>query len=563
MEFMDLIEIPRVDNVKYCKMLIDEQKQMMNQFCDGSLCLTSHHLIFSPKEKVNQEIWIQHSLIDLLEPKIRETKFQVVLKLKNFQMYLIDFPGLYACQSITKSLSALSNITSENMRFPFFYSPSFKLSENGWDLYSTKIDFDNTFGKEDSCEWRLSDVNEKYNVCNTYSKKVVVPKNITDAMLIKSSQFRSGGRFPVLSYYHKPTKSFMMRCGQPLLGSSKKRCKEDETILKSPLQIGKKGYIFDLRDFNTMKNAKSKGGGYETEACYPLWTRINKHCERFDSLHQSLSKFIDACCGDYNSAASNIDKWLSKLESSNWFNNIRQILHVAVCISDEMHNKNGCVLVHGSDGTDNTLIITSLVQLILNPKCRTIKGFEMLIEKEWLHAGHPFFYRNFKSAYGNTSQKSEGPVFLLFLECTKQLMDQFCLSFEFNEDFLILLFDNSYASEFGTFLGLCELDREKLFLSSRTTSLWSYINHSDNLNNYKNPLYEKNLNVLWPSLFSQSINLWSNLYMRFQRDDEPFKEAKSEILQVISDNEEAHKKVEKIRAELISLRKEAESKGVL
>jgi hypothetical protein len=94
-----------------------------------------------------------------------------------------------------------------------------------------------------------------------------------------------------------------MRCSQPVLGSKgKDRCKEDEALLKAALQVGKKGYIFDLRDVNTMKAAVSRGGGYETEANYSLWTRINRNCERFDQLHQSLCKLVDACCGDFNSA---------------------------------------------------------------------------------------------------------------------------------------------------------------------------------------------------------------------------------------------------------------------
>ena len=32
------------------------------------------------------------------------------------------------------------------------------------------------------------------------------------------------------------------------------------------------------------------------------------------------------------------------------------------------------VLVHGSDGMDSTLQVSSLAQLILNPDCRTIRG---------------------------------------------------------------------------------------------------------------------------------------------------------------------------------------------
>ena len=111
MEFMDLIEIPRVDNVKYYQLYSDEKHQRTNSFIDCSLCLTSHHLIFSAKEKSNKEVWIQHSLIDSLDSKVRETKFQIVLKCKDFKMFLVDFPSLYSCQSITKSLEALSNIS--------------------------------------------------------------------------------------------------------------------------------------------------------------------------------------------------------------------------------------------------------------------------------------------------------------------------------------------------------------------------------------------------------------------------------------------------------------------
>ena len=166
MEFMDLIEIPRVDNVKYCKILIDDQKQLVNQFIDGSLCLTSHHLIFSPKEKANKEIWIQHNLIDQLELKNKETKYQIILKCKDFQQYLVDFPSSYACLSIHRSLEALSNITSENMKLPFFYQLSFKPDTDGWSFYSIEKVFESFFGScsDSSCEWRISDVNKDYNV---------------------------------------------------------------------------------------------------------------------------------------------------------------------------------------------------------------------------------------------------------------------------------------------------------------------------------------------------------------------------------------------------------------
>ena len=43
-------------------------------------------------------------------------------------------------------------------------------------------------------------------ICPTYPKVNIVPKAVEDSIIKASSQFRAGGRFPVLSYYHKKTK---------------------------------------------------------------------------------------------------------------------------------------------------------------------------------------------------------------------------------------------------------------------------------------------------------------------------------------------------------------------
>jgi myotubularin-related protein 9 len=86
-----------------------------------------------------------------------------------------------------------------------------------------------------------------------------------------------------------------------------------------------------------------------------------------------------------------------------------------------MCNKDSCILVHGWDGSDNTLVVTSLVHVLLNPEYRTMRGFETLVEKEWLHAGHPFSRRCSKSAFGSSAARQEGPIFLLFLDCVRQV----------------------------------------------------------------------------------------------------------------------------------------------
>ena len=83
-------------------------------------------------------------------------------------------------------------------------------------------------------------------------------------------------------------------------------------------------------------------------------------------------------------------------------------------------------MVHGSEGLDVTLAVTSLAQVILNPDCRTVRGFEALIEREWLQGGHPFWSRTSKGPFNDsvaTKSKTYAPTFILFLDCLWQVVN--------------------------------------------------------------------------------------------------------------------------------------------
>ena len=82
-------------------------------------------------------------------------------------------------------------------------------------------------------------------------------------------------------------------------------------------------------------------------------------------------------------------------------------------------------MVHGSEGVDVTLAVTSLAQVILNPDCRTVRGLEALIEREWLQGGHPFWSRTSKGPFNDsvaTKSKTFAPTFILFLDCLWQVI---------------------------------------------------------------------------------------------------------------------------------------------
>ena len=263
---------------------------------------------------------------------------------------------------------------------------------------------------------------------------------------------------------------------------------------------------------------------------------------------------MEAC----NDTGCSSDKWLSRLENSGWLSFVLNALNAACVVAQCLDQDGSPVLVHGGKGLDTTLIVTSLVQIILNPDCRTIRGLQALIEREWLHAGHPFQTRHQHSCYTPSHQrrKSSSATFVLFLDCIHQLHAQFPCSFEFDTRLLATLFEHSYYSQYGTFLGDCERERVQLGVFKRTTSLWSHMNRPDVMSSFLNPLYEPNSSVIWPSVAPISICMWSDLYLRWVIDQTPAKNKLKQISELISDEKELRSHTNKLHKQLSDLKKE-------
>lgn len=159
------------------------------------------------------------------------------------------------------------------------------------------------------------------------------------------------------------------------------------------------------------------------------------------------------------------------------------------------------VVVHCSDGWDRTAQVCSVSSILLNPYYRTITGFQMLIEKDWLSFGHKFTDR---CGHMKGDSKEVSPIFTQFLDCTFQMMQQHTDGFEFNERFLLLIHDHVLSCQYGTFVGNCEKERLRLKLSETTYSLWAHL--SRNLYEYINPLYGPGVcDIICPNLSPQSI----------------------------------------------------------
>ncbi|XP_056649054.1 myotubularin-related protein 9 [Diorhabda sublineata] len=546
MEFIEMIKTPKLDGVIL--------HSPLESPIDCRLCITGHHLIISSKKEDAQELWLLHQSIDSVEKKVSGNNTaqyggSILLKCKDFRILQLDIPYPEDFQNVLISIQRLSNLEKPELLYPFFYRPMYSILEDGHTLFDLEIEFTKLIAGD---EWRVSHVNRNFNVCGTYGSTLIVPKSIDDETIVASANFRDGGRFPCLSYRHE-NGTVLLRSSQPMLNNSNRRCKADERILNSILGPYKKGYIIDLRSTAYINYCKGKGGGTEPDGYYNQWKKVFRPMDKISkcdgSVLEHLSKFIDAC---YDIGSS--EKWISK--SSNWLGHIQNSLNVACLVAQCLDKDGASVLVHGTNGQDSTLIVTSLTQVILNPDCRTIRGLQALIEREWLQSGHPFHTRHQKFCFSGTKTKGIQPSFLIFLDCVQQLHYQFPNSFEYKTDMLILIFEHSYFSQFGTFLCNSKCERNNVDLFKKTTSLWSYLNRPDVLTSVLNPSYEPNKSPIWPSVAPVSIVVWSDLYFRWLIDQEQQKKALIKIQNLIQQSKDLRNTAGKLRKQLFDKIKE-------
>jgi len=231
--------------------------------------------------------------------------------------------------------------------------------------------------------------------------------------------------------------------------------------------------------------------------------------------------------------------WYTQLDNTKWLHTISTVLSGGIQIA-ELLERGSPVLTHCSDGYvmhslrslslslslsllikpltrilvsrwDRTSQIVSIAQLILDPYYRTLRGFEVLIEKEWLSFGHMFSARSGHGGLGNAGDIS--PIFTVFIDCVWQIVQQYPCSFEFNERFLLTVLDELFYCRFGTFLYNNERERVAAQLKQRTISLWSMIN--SNAVRFRNPHYRPNSRRLSPSASMRRLSLWTGYYLRW------------------------------------------------
>uniref|UniRef100_A0A8C1Z1H2 phosphatidylinositol-3,5-bisphosphate 3-phosphatase n=1 Tax=Cyprinus carpio TaxID=7962 RepID=A0A8C1Z1H2_CYPCA len=428
--------------------------------------------------------------------------------------------------------------------FAFKYRETFP--EDGWKIYDPVAEYKRQGLPNES--WIISKVNSSYELCETYPALLVLPSNVTEDELKRVAAFRAKRRLPVLSWIHPESQAAIVRCGQPQVGPSDRRCREDERYLQTILDANAQSHklcIFDARQSTVADTNKAKDGGYENES---LYINVELNFLEIPNIHvmrESLRKLKEVVY-----PAIDQQRWFSSVDSTHWLEYIRLLLAGAVRIADRLESGKTSVVVHCSDGWDRTAQLTSLAMLMLDAHYRSLRGFQVLLEKEWLSFGHRFASR-VGHGDGNHANSERSPLFVQFIDCVWQMTRQFPSAFEFNELFLITVLDHLYSCLFGTFLYNSEQERVSKEVYSKTVSLWSYVNSQ--LEEFTNPLYVNyEHHVLYPVASLRHLELWVSYYVRWNprmRPQVPVHQSLKELLVLKS---ELQKRVDELKRDAAS-----------
>jgi hypothetical protein len=323
----------------------------------------------------------------------------------------------------------------------------------GWDLYDARAEFRRQGISEKLPDrgWRISSINKDYAFSPTYPATLVVPSKISDNTLKYASTFRSRQRIPVLTYLHPVNNCTITRSSQPFVGIRGKRSIQDERLVSACFSASRdfsdplanqgleqspptsqpdsieseqdlsdterledeliaanpdydkktgKRLIYGAQQHNLIVDARPAINSYAMQAIgmgsenmdyYKFAKKIFLSIDNIHVMRESLNKVIEAL---KDADISPFPPNRELLAKSNWLKHITGILDGSAIIARQVAIQHSHALIHCSDGWDRTSQLCALSQIMLDPYYRTMEGFIVLVEKDWLSFGHMFQKRS-------------------------------------------------------------------------------------------------------------------------------------------------------------------------
>lgn len=285
-------------------------------------------------------------------------------------------------------------------------------------LFETYSDWDREVKRTGASGWRVCSINEGYMISTCLPEYFVVPSSLADQDLKTFSHSFVGRRMPLWCWSHSN--------GSALVRTA---------LIKDLLQQRK----IDQRICNAItKSHPQRSDVYKSD--------LDKTLPNIQDIQAAFVKLKQLCVNEPFEETE--ERWLSSLEGTRWLEYVRAFLKHSAELVYTLESRRVSVVLQEEEGRDLSCVVASLVQVMLDPYFRTIPGFQSLIQKEWVMSGYQFLDR---CNHLKRSEK-ESPLFLLFLDATWQLLEQYPAAFEFSETYLAVLGDSTRISLFGTFL---------------------------------------------------------------------------------------------------------------
>ncbi|CEJ54293.1 Putative Protein phosphatase [Penicillium brasilianum] len=405
-----------------------------------------------------KELWITYPIISYCTlrpaPAASRQLSSIRLRCRDFTFVCFYFSSEQRAKEVFDSIKQWTCKSGRLDRlYAFSYQPPPPEREfNGWDLYDPRKEWERQGLSKESSGWRVSEINTDYGFSPTYPALIPVPSSISDNTLNYAGRYRSRQRIPALTYLHPVNNCSITRSSQPLVGVRQNRSIQDEKLLAAifstsrterPLASFSKstldreasdsshdsGSTTDLdvsnaeeiedemlaaaRDAHPEERAiygaqqqnlivdarptvnafamQAVGLGSENMDNYKFATKAYLGIDNIHVMRDSLNKVIDALKDtDVTPLGPNRDQ----LARSGWLKHIGGILEGARLIARQVGLQHSHVLIHCSDGWDRTSQLSALSQICLDPYFRTMEGFMVLVEKDWMSFGHMFRHRS-------------------------------------------------------------------------------------------------------------------------------------------------------------------------
>eukprot|EP00697_Spironema_sp_BW2_P017225 gnl/Spiro4/8833_TR4650_c0_g1_i1.p1 gnl/Spiro4/8833_TR4650_c0_g1~~gnl/Spiro4/8833_TR4650_c0_g1_i1.p1 ORF type:complete len:716 (-),score=188.48 gnl/Spiro4/8833_TR4650_c0_g1_i1:55-2202(-) len=513
-----------IDELHDCMWMCDQPVA-----CLGKLIFTNFRIAFLPNTSVDMRPTCQLPLqvVDSFVQKPHRlpcgsARHVLALDCKDLRTVQFILPSLQCWTRASQTLSQvlLGSTASPDTAFAFSYHldkpPAPGSDADGWTWYNADAEFARL--GLDRGNYRLSYVNGDFRMCPSYPVVLAVPKSFSDSSMSLAAAFRKKNRMPVATWRHPNSDAVLLRSSQPCVGVFSSRCSQDELLIH---EIGAANpgcnvvFVADCRAQISAFTNKAVGGGYENPEHYSGNIAIeflgipNLHAVRDAAVR--LRVLLAA------RASQQVDesKWLSQLEATQWWWHTHVLLKSACQVADLLENKSASVIVHCSDGWDRTSQLVSLVQLLCDGYYRTVRGFAVLVEKDWLSFGHKFTKRSVSNEHAGYWQHDQtSPIFLQWLDCVWQIMRQFPCAFEFNETFLLTILESVYSGQYGTFLWNSDRERRVSKVRDNTVSVWTYVAAPNEAQRFSNPFYNgAGPRRLQPRVALPDLDVWRALYL--------------------------------------------------